>query len=425
MLRLTGSAAACLAVAAMATVSISAGTSATVVKQVVTGADHTCALIAGGTVKCWGANNFGQVGDGTDEDRSKPVAVKGLSGVKKLVAGQWTTCAWLAKSVKCWGNNTYGELADGTKTERRRPVTVKALAGVKAIAPGFDHACGLWAGGTVKCWGSNARGQLGTGTGKDSLKPVAVRGLSGVTALASGETHTCAIVAGGKVMCWGEHDSELIGDTPRTKTGISGAKQIVAGSTHTCVLVSGKARCWGGQPYGQLGNGSTTTSSSPVVAAGARQGEAADGGQCLDVRSDHRRYGQLLGQQPGRLGRRRLDDRPAEAGRREGSDESAEPGRRWRTHLRAALRRQGQVLGRQSLHRRARRRHGRESPEARLSEGLVASLAARRGERVELDQHAGEAANGPRAGSHADPSEQESPFRQFPRHSFRKPAGCA
>ncbi len=425
MLRLTGGAAACIAVAAMATGSISAGTSAIVVKQVVTGADHTCALIAGGTVKCWGANNFGQVGDGTDEDRSKPVVVKGLAGVKKLVAGQWTTCAWLAKGVKCWGNNTYGELADGTKTERRRPATVKALAGVKAIAPGFDHACGLWAGGTVKCWGSNARGQLGTGTGKDSLKPVAVRGLSGVTALASGETHTCAIVSGGKVMCWGEHSSELIGDTPRTKTGISGAKQIVAGSTHTCVLASGSARCWGGQPYGQLGNGSTTTSSSPVVAAGLGRVKQLTAGSVWTCALITGGTVYCWGNNRAGSGRRRLDHGPAEAGRREGSDESAEPGRRRRTQLRAALGRQGQVLGRQSLHRRARRRHGRESPQARLSEGLVAGLAARRGERVELDQHAGEAANGPRAGSHADPSEQESPFRQSPRQSFRKLAGCA
>lgn len=265
--RVAWSAAVCVAFASLAG-SIAAGTSATVVMQVVTGADHTCVLIKGGKVKCWGANNFGQVGDGTDEDRLKPVAVKGLTGVKKLVAGQWTTCAWLAKSVKCWGNNTYGELGDGTKTERRRPTTIETLAGVKAIAPGGDHACGLWDGGIVKCWGSNRSGQLGTGTGKDSLKPVQVPGLTGVTALASGETHACAIVAAGAVKCWGEHFSMLKREKPLTEPGISGAKQIAAGDTHTCVLVSGTVRCWGGQAYGQLGNGSTSSTDSPVTAAG-------------------------------------------------------------------------------------------------------------------------------------------------------------
>ena len=173
--RVAWSAAVCVAFASLVGAG-AAATSASVVKQIVTGADHTCALIAGGKVKCWGANNFGQVGDGTDEDRLKPVAVKGLTGVNKLVAGQWTTCAWLAKSVECWGNNTYGELADGTKTERHRPVTIKALAGVKAIAPGFDHACGLWAGGKVKCWGSNAKGQLGTGSGQRQPQACRSRG---------------------------------------------------------------------------------------------------------------------------------------------------------------------------------------------------------------------------------------------------------
>ena len=117
-------------------------------------------------------------------------------------------------------------------------------------------------------------------------------------------------------MCWGEHESELIGDTPRTKTGISGAKQIVTGSTHTCVLVSGRRAA---------GVASRTGSSAtarrrrlePGGGCGPRQGEAADGGQCLDVRSDHRRYGQLLGNN--RAGSSETArPRTAEAGCREG-----------------------------------------------------------------------------------------------------------
>ena len=143
-------------------------------------------------------------------------------------------------SVLCWGSNANGELGDGTTTRRSTPTPVNGLGtGVTAIVTGSAHTCALTVAGSVLCWGSNNRGQIGDGTTTQRLLPSAVSGLeSGVMAIAAGALHTCALKANGGVQCWGWNPDGRLGDgttTPRpVPTAVSGLETgimaLVAGA---------------------------------------------------------------------------------------------------------------------------------------------------------------------------------------------------
>jgi len=169
----------------------------------------------GGRTKCWGDNRFGQVGDGTTEDRSTPRLVKGLKGATAIVAGDYHTCALTAAGgVKCWGRNFDGQLGDGTTTDRHTPVFVKGLkSGVAAIAAGGFQTCAITTAGGAKCWGDNSWGQLGDGTKTERHIPGFVTGLrTGIAAIATGASHTCAMTDTGRVKCWGVNTWGQLGD---------------------------------------------------------------------------------------------------------------------------------------------------------------------------------------------------------------------
>jgi len=257
------------------------------VTSVAAGRYHTCAVTSGGGAKCWGYNSYGQLGDGTFTNRSTPVAVSGLtSGVTSVTAGYAHTCAVTAGGgVKCWGYNYYGQLGDGTTTTRSTPVDVSGLtSGVSAVAAGNYHTCALISGGGVKCWGYNYYGQLGDGTTTNRSTPVAVSGLtSGVTSVAAGDNHTCAVTSGG-LKCWGYNGNGQLGDgtstqrpTPVDVSGLtSGITAAAAGNDYTCAVTSGGgAKCWGYNYYGQLGDGTTTSRSTPVNVSGLTSGVTA------------------------------------------------------------------------------------------------------------------------------------------------------
>ena len=134
------------------------------------GVSHTCAVLGGGTVKCWG--DGGVLGDGTTTSSSTPVTVTGITTAAAITAGTDHTCARLnGGAVKCWGANGYGQLGDGTTNPSLTPVTVTGLTTATAVTVGDLHSCALLTGGTVKCWGYNDYGQVGNSTTADVPDP--------------------------------------------------------------------------------------------------------------------------------------------------------------------------------------------------------------------------------------------------------------
>ena len=255
------------------------------VTSVAAGSDHSCAITTGGGVKCWGANSTGQLGNNSTVASVSPVDVVGLtSGVANLSVGVSFTCALTTSgAAKCWGRNSRGQLGDGTTTQRLVPVTVAGLAsGVSQLVTGAWHACALTTSGGVKCWGENAWGEVGDNTYVAKSTPVDVVGLStGVSRISLGDYYSCALVAG-TAKCWGMNDYYQLGNgntsdssVPVNVLGLTGISEIVAGYAHTCALISGGVKCWGYNNNGQLGIGSTATRSAPVDVPGLTSGIAS------------------------------------------------------------------------------------------------------------------------------------------------------
>ena len=150
------------------------------VAQVSVGGLHACALTGLGAVLCWGFNFDGQVGDGTEDNiRIVPTQVFGLEGGVDAVSvgGRFRGhgCALLnSGTLRCWGDNDSGQVGDGSTDDRIAPVVVPELEGVVSIAAGDAHMCAITNGSDILCWGSNSAGQFGDGMTDDSLTPVLV-----------------------------------------------------------------------------------------------------------------------------------------------------------------------------------------------------------------------------------------------------------
>jgi alpha-tubulin suppressor-like RCC1 family protein len=233
-----------------------------------TGYEHTCALTSSGGVLCWGGNQLGQLGNGTrghGNDSVLPVGVSGLtSGVAAIAVGNAFSCVLTTSGgVKCWGS-----ISDSSV-----PVDVPGLAdGVSAISAGDDHACAITSASGVKCWTNG------------TTAPVDVPGLtSGVAQIAAGHGFTCAVTTAGGAKCWGVNYAGNLGNgtttsssTPVDVTGLTtDVVAVSAGRDSACALTSaGGVKCWG-RNNGKLGDGTTADSSVPVDVSGLSSGVAA------------------------------------------------------------------------------------------------------------------------------------------------------
>jgi alpha-tubulin suppressor-like RCC1 family protein len=269
------------------------------VAQISAGETSTCARLASGQVRCWGANDLHQLGNGVTAPSSLPVPVSSvvggapLVGVTQIDAGASHVCARLSNGrAVCWGGNFDGMLGDGSRDERVRPVAVAngtgtaELTGVRRVTAGGRFSCAELVNATARCWGDGRYGEIGDGQTLAQLFPTLVRTglagrpLRGIANLEAGYGHACARMPSRQVRCWGDNSYGTLGNgnpsitdlaVPRPvrnvtgRSALTGVAQVRTSAGHACVrLTNGRARCWGYGEDGQLGDGARLTRHRPV-----------------------------------------------------------------------------------------------------------------------------------------------------------------
>jgi len=255
--------------------------------RVVAAGVSTCALLEGGTVKCWGDGMFGQLGDGSSGSgatSATPVAVADVAGATDLAIGGTHGCAMGLGKVTCWGSNKYSESMGEAASELQLvPAEVPGLSSLglpSGIAAGDNHTCAILGQGKVYCWGLGTAGQLGDGLGALGGAVTAVKLSDYAIEVRAGTIFTCARTAFGTAYCWGDNYSGQIGNgkggtsqfaySPAKVGDFSDIEALAAGDQHACALRKGGAVwCWGRNNSGELGNnGGNSSYPSPVQAQG-------------------------------------------------------------------------------------------------------------------------------------------------------------
>jgi alpha-tubulin suppressor-like RCC1 family protein/uncharacterized protein YjdB len=273
------------------------------------GGSHTCVILSDKTVKCWGDNTYFELGTASVLTSNTPISVGGVGSATAIAAGgdsvdgpsSAQTCAVVADgTLQCWGDGVYGQLGNADFAGSSSPVQVcdigegtfpcpNFLSGVISVTAGGRHTCALGSNGLAECWGDNFFGEMGIGTGGSVTNfpyPLGVCAdascdniFTNVVDLSAGLIHTCAVRSDTSVWCWGDNTDDQLGtgssggtsDFPVQVCGafgigpcpqfLTGAVSVSAHHDHSCVVTSsGGVRCWGLGNGGGLGDGTTNSS---------------------------------------------------------------------------------------------------------------------------------------------------------------------
>jgi alpha-tubulin suppressor-like RCC1 family protein len=282
------------------------------------GEGYSSALLSNGTVMAWGRNALGQLGDGTTVDKHEPVAVTGLTeAVTAISSGRERSLALLKNgTVEIWGSNNKGEFGINTRVGPQTcgltacstsAIPIPGLSSVIGVSAGYSHSMALLSNGTAMAWGGDSYGELGAegkelGSGQSrarSYVPIPVRALTNAIQLSAANKYSAALLSNGTVMTWGRNTEGELGNgtigegtsksIPGLVPGLSNVTAISAGGGfndrgHVLVVLSnGKVMAWGDNGYGELGNGTTTTSDVPVEVSGLTGAKGVSAGKYQSI----------------------------------------------------------------------------------------------------------------------------------------------
>ena len=249
--------------------------------QVSAGTFHSLGVTSSGIAWAWGFNDQGRLGDGTTVTKSSPVSViGGITNWSQVDAGGIHSLGVTSSGIAwAWGYNVFGQLGDGTTVTKSSPVSV--IGGItdwSQVSAGTFHNLGVTSSGIAWAWGFNGEGRLGDGTTANKSSPVSViGGITNWSQVSAGSYHSLGVTSSGIAWAWGSNGNGRLGDgTTFSKAspvsvigGITNWSQVSAGSFHSLgVTSSGIAWAWGSNGYGQLGDGTTVSKSSPVSVIG-------------------------------------------------------------------------------------------------------------------------------------------------------------
>ena len=260
--------------------------------QVSAGNVHSCGVTTDNRAYCWGDNESGQLGTGTDTGpelcngavgpfacSTRPAPVAGGLRFRQVSAGSVYSCGvTIEYRAYCWGSNNFGQLGDGTITKRLKPVAVAGGRQFRRVEANFHHTCGVsYPDSRAYCWGTNPYGQLGDGTTSERRTQVLVASTLRFREVSVGYFHTCGVTTDDRAFCWGRNNVGQIGDsstasrrlTPSRVAGPRQFRQLDTGDNHACAVTPDhRAFCWGNGRQGQIGNGKAYLSFWPRAVAG-------------------------------------------------------------------------------------------------------------------------------------------------------------